>query len=112
MFSMNKLVVEAYEGDRSLRSNNATGFAMIDQRSAIKGLKTLADAWLAVGSSHTELVPKGSMVYIREELFFQPGWAQKIYTSDDIEGRFIIVDPVNVEFINPADYEIAAVGLI
>lgn len=98
MISFNKFIVEPYVGERSLRSNNSSGFAMIEQRTALKGLRTLADATIAVGAAW-ECFPKGSIVYVREELFFQPGWGQKVYNADGIVGGCMIVDYNNVEFI-------------
>jgi hypothetical protein len=94
--SLNKFIIEPYLGDRSLRANTSSGFAMIEQRTAVKPFKTLMDAVLTLGHS-AEVFPAGSTVYIREELLFQPGWAQKIFNTDEM--RFMIVEPSVIEFI-------------
>jgi hypothetical protein len=99
MFSINKFIVEAYTGDRSLRANTTSGFAMIENRTALQALKTVADAEVVVGEFRS-FVPKGSTVFIQESKFFEPGWAQKVFTSEGIEGNFIIVHINDVEFIN------------
>jgi hypothetical protein len=95
-------MVETYTGERALRSNNQSGFAMIEQKTTLKGMRTLTDTMVTLGQS-SRLVPKGSTVFIREELFFQPGWSQKPFHADGVEGNFLIVDANFVEFINPLE---------
>ena len=106
-FSLNnRLVVEAYLSDRALKAKETNGFAMIQQKVEVKGLKLLMDARLTQmgnvqidGVSAPAIVPKGSTVYIREELLHTQAWAQKILESPAVEGKFIIVDVNNVEFV-------------
>jgi hypothetical protein len=56
MFSLNKFIVEPIEGDRALRSNNASGFAMIEQRTALRCFKTTMDANIDVGGTYVRAV--------------------------------------------------------
>ena len=94
----NRFIVEPYLTDRALKAKETNGFAMIQQKVSLKGLKTLVDAWIVNGSDKM-IIPKGSIAYVREELLHTQPWAQKILESDAIEGKFIIVDMVNVEFV-------------
>ena len=96
----NRLIVEAYFTDRSLKAKETNGFAMIQQKVAVKGLKLLMNANCSIGN---ELVvfDKGSTVYIREELLHTQQWAQKILESEAVDGKFMIVDLNNVEFVVP-----------
>jgi hypothetical protein len=97
----NRLILESYKTDRALRSTNSSGFAVVQQKVALKGLKLLVDARISVGDSMYDL-PKGSTAYIREEYLHNAQWATKILENEEIEGPFIIVDLVNVEFVKPA----------
>jgi hypothetical protein len=97
-FSLNnRVIVEPYKTDKTLKAEVRNGFAMIEQKVTVKGLKLLAEA-------HTEkygFISKGSMVYIRESYLHSQEWAKTIFKSDGIEGPFIIVDLNFVEFIGP-----------
>lgn len=95
----NRLIVEKYiKGE--IRAKEQNGFALIDQKLRLKGLKLLADATLSLGSAWFT-VNKGSTVYIKEEVLHTAAWAQKALESDAIEGLFIIVDLSQVELIVP-----------
>lgn len=93
----NKLIVEKYvKGE--IRAKERNGFALIDQKTQVKGLKVLMNAFLA----NDVLVYKGSIAYIREEVLHTAAWAQKALESDAISVPFLIVDLSQVEFIIPA----------
>ena len=98
MFSINKFIVEAYTGERALRANTSSGFAMIENRTTLKALKTVTDTFLSV-NGYVEHVPKGSTVHIQESKFYEPGWAQKVFTADGVEGNFMIIELPHIEFI-------------
>jgi hypothetical protein len=103
----NRLLVEPYSGDRALKAKNAGGFAIVQQKVSIVGLKLVANASILVGNNIEE-IKKGTVVYIKEELLFTQPWAQKIYESDGVEGKFIIVDLTHIEFADadtPANEE-------
>ena len=97
----NRLILEPYKTDRSLRANVTSGFATVEQKIEVKGLKVLADAHIFEGNGRTThmVIPKGSIAYIREEYLHNQAWAQKVLKSDAIEGGFIIVDLNHVEFV-------------
>lgn len=95
-----KFIVEPYKGDRALKANNASGFAIVQQKVSIIGLTLLADSLVQVGKTEREVLPKGAKIYVREELLFTAPWAQKVFESDAIEGKFIIVDSSQVEFVS------------
>lgn len=99
MFSINKFIVEAYTGERALRANTTSGFAMIENRTTLKALKTVTDSYVSTGYL-MEFVPKGSSVYIQESKFYEPGWPQKVFTADGVEGNFMIVELPHIEFFD------------
>src|SRR5580693_1691751 len=88
----NRLILEPYKGDRALKSKTEGAFALVQQKTSIVGLRLLADAALNFGGKSLETMSKGSVVYIREELLYTQAWAQKVYESEAVEGKFIIVD--------------------
>lgn len=110
-FSLNnRFIVEPYVTDRGLKATERNGFAMITQKISLKGLRLLVDAQLTgfgqqstaydgISASGPLRVPAGSLIYIREELLHTQIWAQKPLECDSIEGKFIIVDASNVEFV-------------
>lgn len=92
----NRLIVEKYvKGE--IRAKEKNGFALIDQKTQVKGLKVLMNALLA----NDVLVYKGSVAYIKEEILHSAAWAQKSLESDAVSGPFLIVDLSQVEFIVP-----------
>jgi hypothetical protein len=92
----NRLIVEKYTKE-ALRSKEVSGFAFVDQKLTLKGLKTLIDAKLTDGT----LIRKGTIAFIKEEVLHTAAWAQKSYTCDGVEGQFLIVDINQVEFVEP-----------
>jgi hypothetical protein len=98
----NRLIVEAYLTDRSLKAKESNGFAMIQQKVAVKGLRLLMDAMITQTSGVIMVLEKGARVFIREELLHTQPWAQKILESDEVDGKFMIVDFNNVEFVSPS----------
>lgn len=100
--SINKFIVESYKEDRGLKATVQNGFAMVSQKVQIKGLKLLANVVVAVNGSKIEY-NVGSIVYIKEANLQSQPWAKQVFTSDIIEGEFMIVDSSYVEFVD-AEY--------
>lgn len=94
----NRFIVESYKEDRALKTTVSNGFAMVQQKGSIKGLKLLADATISVGLG-LEVIPKGSVVYIKEGALQSQPWAKASFTSDAIEGEFMIIDMAHIEFV-------------
>lgn len=92
----NKLIVESYQKE-GLKSSVSNGFAFVEQKVMLKGLKVLVDAYLSDGTH----IPVGSLAYIKEEELHTKPWAQKILQCDALSQTFIVVDLSNVEFIAP-----------
>jgi len=92
----NKLVLETYKKE-ALRSKVENGFAKLDQKSTVKGLRVLMDAKLADGT----FITKDSTAYIKEETLHTQAWAQKSFESGALEGHFLIADLSYVEFVVP-----------
>jgi hypothetical protein len=95
----NRFILEPYSGDRTLKSKNEVGFALVQQKTSIVGLRLLMDAVVFSGTQCGVPYSKGSLAYIKEELLFTQPWASKVYESDAIEGKFIIVDAAHIEFV-------------
>lgn len=95
----NRLIVEPYQKSQ-LKSKVVNGFASIEQKSNLQGLKVLMNAKLSDGS----IVHKDSIAYIKEETLHTQAWAQKTYESKSIEGKFMIVDITFIEFIEFVEY--------
>lgn len=98
-YSFNKFIVESYKKE-GLRSTERNGFAFVDQKLSLKGLKLLVDASVTINGL-THIVPKDSTVYIKEEVLHTHPWAQKALQCDAIEGPFLIVEMSYVEFVAP-----------
>ena len=94
----NKLIVEIYKKE-ALRSKEVNGFAFVDQKLSLKGLKVLVNTLLNNGEI---FVKAGDVAFIKEEALHSQQWAQKAYECNGIEGQFLIVDINNVEFIQPS----------
>jgi hypothetical protein len=104
-FSLNnRIVVEAYKTDKSLRANVSNGFATIAQKNGVKGLKALMDATITTSGGNVYQVRRGDMVYIREELLHTQAWALKAMECDTLNEPFLIVDSLHVDFVVPAGY--------
>lgn len=101
----NRLIVEMYKKE-ALRSKVVNGFASVDQKLTLKGLRVLADAQL----DDNTLVKKGSTAYIKEEALHTQAWAQKALESDYFKEPFLIVDKIYVEFIKPPSEECSSCG--
>ena len=98
--SLNRFVLKPYNGDRALKSKNEGGFAIVQQKVSVVGLELLADIEVPLGNTgRSKFFSRGSIVYVKEELLFTQPWALKVYESDAIEGKFIIVDPTHIEFV-------------
>jgi len=92
----NRLLVEVYKKGE-LRSKISNGFATIDQKSTLKGLRVLVEGKLGDGT----IVRKDSIAYIREEALHTQQWAQKHLECELIGQPFLIVDANFIEFIDP-----------
>lgn len=92
----NRLIVEVYK-KTELRSKVTNGFATIDQKSTLKGLRVLVEGKLNDGT----IVRRDSIAYIREESLHTQAWAQKSLECELFKQPFLIVDANFVEFIDP-----------
>ena len=94
----NRFIVEPYKGERALKSKNEGGFALVQQKTSVVGLKLLVDVTFN-NANNSCFFAKGSTIYVKEELLFTQQWGAKAYESDAIEGRFLIIDGAHVEFV-------------
>ncbi len=91
----NRFILESYKEDRSIKATINSGFAMIAQKIAVKGLKLLVDT----KTSNGDMFFAGSTAYIREAFLQSNPMAKQVFTSEDIDGEFIIIDAQHVEFV-------------
>jgi hypothetical protein len=102
MFSVNnKLILEPYVKE-ALKAKVQGGIAIPGQRDGVKGLRLLVNAMLNDGKS----IPKGSIVYIKEEALHNHSWASKVNTCDAFSDKFMTADYSFVEFIVTPDQEV------
>jgi hypothetical protein len=102
LFSVNdRLILESYQKDRSLKSTERNGFAMISQKVSLVGLKILIDCF----TEKYGLIKKNRVAYIKEDLLFTQEWAKKTLESPALDRPFVIVDLNFVEFIGPTQDE-------
>ena len=94
----NRIVTEAYAKE-ALKAKVQGGIAIPGQRDGLKGLKVLVSAYLSDGRH----VPKGSTVYIREEVLHTHAWASKPLSCDTLPTKFLLVDLQFIEFIDTLD---------
>lgn len=94
-----RFILESYKEDRALKATVQNGFAMVSQKVSLKGLKLLADVQNAQGQW---IAYKGDIAYIREASLQNQPWAKATFTSDSIEGEFIIVEQLNIEYVDRA----------
>jgi hypothetical protein len=96
--SLNKFVLETYKEDRALKATVQNGFAMVSQKVQVKGLRLLADTIITSNGQKINYV-RGEIAYIKEASLQSQPWAKASFTSDAIEGEFMIVDAAHVEFV-------------
>ena len=92
----NKLITETYTAGE-IRADSSSGWAKIDQKNNVKGLKLLVESKFLDGT----VVPVGSLIYVREDALHTQAWAKKITKSDSLKQNFIVVNLADVEYIAP-----------
>lgn len=90
----NVILLEPYTGKRKIEATVSKGLATVKQRSAVVGLKVLAD--VRVSDNYT--IKKGSIAYINEDFLYANN--QKPMESEAIEGPFIAFSLSQVLFVN------------
>lgn len=92
----NKLIVEAYAGDRTLKSEVKNGMAFVKQKVALAPLKLLANAHLNGG----DVIYAGATIYIKEEHLHSAPWAKARFETEVFPGKQImIVDLNHIEMV-------------
>jgi hypothetical protein len=89
-----KIVCEPYVSKGAIESEVKKGMTFIKQKSKIIGLKVLMDAQI----DQNLIIPKGSFVYILEEILYNQTAYQKPLTSEVVETPFVVVDFGHVIF--------------
>lgn len=95
----NRFIVESYKEDRGLKTQVKNGFAMVQQKVSLQGLKLLANVTMTDGSKYGQSFQKGDIAYIKEGALQSQPWAKATFTSEAIEGEFMIVDMAHIEFV-------------
>lgn len=95
-YSLNdRLILEIYKTDGSLKTEIKNGIAFVQQKIALKGLKVKMNTTLSNGTK----ILAGSIAYLKEEDLHNREWAKKPLTCDALSEPFIIVDSKDVQFI-------------
>jgi hypothetical protein len=94
-----RFILESYKEDRALKATVQNGFAMVSQKVSLKGLKLLADVQNAQGQW---IAYKGDIAYVRESSLQSQPWAKATFTSEGIEGEFMIVEQAHIEYVDRA----------
>jgi hypothetical protein len=97
MITYDKIMVEPYVSSQKIRPTIHKGFASVDQRGKVVGLKILVKAQIIRGSK-LEIIEPGTMAYISEELLHTQ-LCKHIYECEVIKGQFMLVDLHNIAFI-------------
>lgn len=109
----NRFIVDAYIGDRTIKTSEGTGrYGLIQQKVNLIGLRLLVDVrqlghTVSVNGGFgagdyqqtTHVIPRDSMVYVREEALLTQPWAKQHLECPAIEGKFMIVDQQYIEFV-------------
>lgn len=97
----NCLILEPYLKTKEIKQTEvATGFVMAQAKVSLEGLKLLSDAVVQNGTE-TIHIPKGSVAYFKEEILLTQPWSRKTYSSNSIDGGFIIGNFNDVVFVEP-----------
>lgn len=90
------LVCEPYKGSKGLKSKISSGVAIVQQKTAVVGLKVLMDSQI----SKDEVVKAGDTVYIKEEILIQfKDQYSRTLECEEVSGEFVLVNYSHVAFI-------------
>lgn len=93
-----RFILESYKEDRALKATVSNGFAMVQQKVSLKPLTILADVYSPVTGQC--LARRGDKAYVREAYLQSQPWAKATFTSEAIEGEFIIAETAHIEFVD------------
>lgn len=93
-----RFILESYKEDRALKATVSNGFAMVAQKVSLKPLTVLADVYSPVTGQC--LARRGDKAFVREAYLQSAPWAKQTFTSDNIEGEFIIAETAHIEFVD------------
>ena len=98
----NKLILEPYRGVKKLKSKISSGFATVEQRTALVGLKVLAKGVIST-INWTTAVNEGDVVYFSEEVLYTQSWSTNSLTSAAINVPFIVAEGAYAIMIEKSD---------
>jgi hypothetical protein len=89
-----KLLCRPYEkkGAGLERTQSLTGFSTVKQKNSLHPLEVVVDFMSKAG----DFIPKGSLVYVLEEVLTTRSWSDKTYEIDGVEGKVIVMEFPNV----------------
>jgi hypothetical protein len=89
----NQIFVEPYKPTHKIRQGGTKGFATIEQKETLVGLKVITDAYVSVGNNTIE-IKAGMTVYVSEELLYNQHSVLKTYTINEagVDSHFMIID--------------------
>jgi hypothetical protein len=87
----NKLILEPYKGGKGLQAQVKSGFATVQQKNKLVGLKLMANAQVRNGDRVLDL-PAGATIYFTEEVVYLHQMYHTVLTSDSIVEPFVMGD--------------------
>lgn len=87
----NKILCEAYGGGKGLKAEVKSGFATVQQKNSLVGLKTLALALVRNGDEILE-IPAGSTLYFSEEIIYLHQQYHTALKNDLFEKPAVLAD--------------------
>jgi hypothetical protein len=95
----NHLILSPYKKTKEIKQTEvATGFVMAQAKVSIEPLELLADA-IVLNSVETLVIPKGSLIYFKEETLMTQQWSRKVYNSEVFSEGFILGNFNDVVFM-------------
>lgn len=99
-YSLNgNLILKPYQKQKKLESKQVvTGLQGVAQKDGIEKMELLVDTLLSLGDNQ-KVVPKGSLVYFREETLHVQKWPRAVLKSEDYPEGFVIGNIRDVLYI-------------
>jgi len=85
------VMTELYQGERKLKSKVTSGFASVQQKSALIKLKVLGEAVIVQGTKAIT-IPEGCYILVKEEILYTHKHLTQQYEIDGSPNKFMLVD--------------------
>lgn len=96
------LVCEPYTKGKQMDAKVNSGFAMIEQKNTLYGLKVLVPCKMPDGTH----VPAGSTAYFLEEVLYSQQWSRNKLSCDSLDKECILAEKKQVVLIKFEDTDV------